>query len=127
MRRTAADFKRETVDEPYEVELESGTVVVMRTSRDAPISLTDRIASWTPEDGEPRPLQMQVEFMVGPDHFDEFWAEYREHPWYVLQDLIEECDEHYADGLGEGKGVRSIGSSTATATRSKRTSKSASG
>lgn len=125
MRRTAADFKRETNDDPYEIELESGTIVTMRTSRDAPMSLTDAIMAWQPEHGAPRPIEMQVRWMAG-EHADEFWAEWREAPLWRLQDMVEECDKHYSDGLDEGKDKKSTGSSTGTAPKSKQTSKSVS-
>ncbi len=125
MRRTAADFKRETNDDPYELELESGTVVEMRTSRDAPMSLTDDIMAWQPEHGAPRPIEMQARWTAG-DHADEFWAEWREKPLWQLQDMIEECDKHYADGLEQGKETSSTGSSNGTGPKSKRTSASGS-
>lgn len=116
MRRTAADFAAEARDEPYELELDDGTVITPRSRHDfsydenaAESANAALYARWFEENpGRPFPdggAELDGERVVSPDewtfrtrfgeNYDAWWAEWRGKPLRQITNLLTDIDKFY--------------------------------
>lgn len=112
MRRKSSDYKRETKDEPFELELESGDVVAfVNPSGNLPMRVIDDMADWSPTDRTTSPREIQLRYQLGGDDeaYELFWNEWRDKTRLELDELIADVDKHFDDGLDVGKARTSTG------------------
>ncbi len=119
MRRKSADYKREVKDEPFELELEATTgkganarpvvVAFTRPSTDLPMEIIDAFSDYSA--GAMSPRERQLRYQLGDDDkaYEAFWAEWKKKPRGALDDLINDVDAYFSDGVDAGKALSSVG------------------
>ncbi|MCA1671186.1 MAG: hypothetical protein LC799_02905 [Actinobacteria bacterium] len=87
-RRKSSSFRQEALKEPYELELDTGEVVVFLDPNQLPTKSAFDLAR---EDDPERALRM----MIRDGDWDKFWAEYRTRPQGETNATLEDAMEYY--------------------------------